>query len=117
MKIKVRKQDSVAVLDLSGKLIGGKDSDDFKGAIKKLVEEGYRDILVNLADIPLINSTGLGILIAGYASLKREGGNLKLVNVTDRIQSILMITKLGTIFDTYSDEAQALASFRRERGK
>jgi anti-sigma B factor antagonist len=113
MKLRVRKVGSAAVVDLSGKLMGGPDADRFKAAVKQLVTEGYKNILVNLADVPWVNSTGLGILIAGYASLKREGGNLKLVNVTDRIQSILMITKLGTIFETYEDEQEALASFTK----
>jgi anti-sigma B factor antagonist len=112
VRIKVRKADSIAILDLSGKLMGGPDADDFKEVIKKLMTEGCKKILVNLEDVPWVNSTGLGILIAGYTSLKRDGGTLKLLNVTDRIQSILMITRLGTIFESYDDEAQALASFK-----
>ena len=92
--------------------MGGPDADDFKEVIKKLMAEGCKKILVNLEDVPWVNSTGLGILIAGYTSLKRDGGTLKLLNVTDRIQSILMITRLGTIFESYDDEAEALASFK-----
>jgi len=107
----VRKMASVAIVDLSGKLMGGSESEDFKDGIKQLMGEGYKNILINLEDVPWVNSTGLGTLIAGYTSVKREGGTLKLLNVTDRIQSILMITRLGTIFETYDDEAQALASF------
>jgi anti-sigma B factor antagonist len=111
VKIKVRKTDAVAILDLSGKLMGGPDADVFKETIKQLTQEGYKRVLVNLAHVPWVNSTGLGILIAGYTTLKREGGVLKLCNVTDRIESILMITKLGTIFESYSDEEMALKSF------
>lgn len=111
MKIKVRKTDSVAILDLSGKLMGGPDADIFKDTVKQLIQEGYKNVLVNLSHVPWVNSTGLGILIAGYTTLKREGGTLKLLNVTDRIESILMITKLGTIFESYSDEAEALKTF------
>lgn len=107
-----RKMESVAILDLSGKLMGGSESEDFKNEIKRLVAEGFKNIVVNLEEVPWVNSTGLGTLIAGYTSVKREGGTLKLLNVTDRIQSILMITRLGTIFETYDDEAQALASFK-----
>jgi anti-sigma B factor antagonist len=112
VKIKIRKTDSVAILDLSGKLMGGPDADVFKETIKQLIQEGYKNVLVNLAHVPWVNSTGLGILIAGYTTLKREGGILKLTHVTDRIESILMITKLGTIFESFSDENAALNSFK-----
>ncbi len=111
MKIKIRKTDTVAILDLSGKLMGGPDADVFKDTIKQLIEEGYKRVIVNLEHVPWVNSTGLGILIAGYTTLKREGGALKLIHVTDRIESILMITKLGTIFESYSEEQQAMDSF------
>jgi anti-sigma B factor antagonist len=111
VKIKIRKTDSVAILDLSGKLMGGPDADVFKETVKQLIQEGYKNVLVNLSHVPWVNSTGLGILIAGYTTLKREGGTLKLLHVTDRIQSILMITKLGTIFESYSDEAGAMKTF------
>ena len=113
MKISVRKKDSVAILDLSGKLMGGPDADVFKETIKNLIAEGYKNVIVNLSKVPWVNSTGLGILIAGYTTLKKEGGSLKLVHVTDRIQSILMITKLGTIFESYSDEGEAVKSFEK----
>jgi anti-sigma B factor antagonist len=111
VKIKIRKTESVAIIDLSGKLMGGPDADVFKETIRGLIQEGYKKVLVNLAHVPWVNSTGLGILIAGYTTLKREGGTLKLTHVTDRIESILMITKLGTIFESFSDEEVALKSF------
>jgi anti-sigma B factor antagonist len=111
VKIKIRKTESVAIIDLSGKLMGGPDADVFKETIRGLIQEGYKKVLVNLHKVPWVNSTGLGILIAGYTTLKREGGTLKLTHVTDRIESILMITKLGTIFESFSDEEVALKSF------
>jgi anti-sigma B factor antagonist len=112
VKLKIRKTDSVAILDLSGKLMGGPDADVIKDTVKQLIEEGYKNLIVNLQHVPWVNSTGLGILIAGYTTLKREGGSLKLIHVTERIDSILMITKLGTIFESYSDEQQAIDSFK-----
>lgn len=112
MKIRIRKADSVAIIDLTGKMMGGAESEEFKSEVKRLMGEGYKNLLVNLEDVPWVNSTGLGTLIAGYTSIKREGGTLKLLNVTDRIQSILMITRLGTIFETYDNESEALASFK-----
>ena len=113
MKMRIRKTDSVAIIDLSGKMMGGSESEQFKSEVKRLMGEGVKNILVNLEDVPWVNSTGLGTLIAGYTSVKRDGGTLKLLNVTDRIQSILMITRLGTIFETYDNETEALASFKR----
>lgn len=113
MKMRIRKTDSIAVIDLSGKMMGGSESEEFKSEVKRLMSEGCKNLLVNLEEVPWVNSTGLGTLIAGYTSVKREGGTLKLLNVTDRIQSILMITRLGTIFETYDDESKALASFKQ----
>jgi anti-sigma B factor antagonist len=113
VKLKIRKTDSIAILDLSGKLMGGPDADVFKETIKQLIEEGYKNVIVNLQHVPWVNSTGLGILIAGYTTLKREGGALKLIHVTERIDSILMITKLGTIFESYSEEQDAINSFSK----
>lgn len=112
MKLSVRKTDSVAILDVSGKLMGGPDADVFKTAIRNLLDEGFKNVVVNMSQVPFINSTGLGILISAYTTLRKEDGVLKLANVTERIDSLLMITKLGTIFETYSSEEMALDSFK-----
>lgn len=112
MKLSVRKTDSVAILDVSGKLMGGPDADVFKEAVRNLLDEGYKNVVVNMSQVPFINSTGLGILISAYTTLRKEDGILKLTNVTERIDSLLMITKLGTIFETYSSEDKAVESFK-----
>jgi anti-sigma B factor antagonist len=112
VKLSVRKTDSVAILDVSGKLMGGPDADVFKETIRNLLDEGYKSVVVNMSQVPFINSTGLGILISAYTTLRKEDGILKLANVTERIDSLLMITKLGTIFETYSSEEMALDSFK-----
>jgi anti-sigma B factor antagonist len=112
MSVAVRKSGSVCILDLSGKLMGGPDAEDFRALVKQLVGEGNLRVLVNLAGVPWVNSTGLGVLVAGYTSLRRQSGVLKLCNVSDRIQSILMVTRLSTVFETFGGEAEALASFR-----
>jgi anti-sigma B factor antagonist len=111
VKLSVRKTDSVAILDVSGKLMGGPDADVFKEAIRNLLDEGYKNVVINMSQVPFINSTGLGILISAYTTLRKEDGILKLTNVTERIDSLLMITKLGTIFETYSSEDKAVESF------
>jgi len=112
VKLSVRKTDSVAILDVSGKLMGGPDADVFKETIRNLLDEGFKNVVVNMSQVPFINSTGLGILISAYTTLRKEDGVLKLANVTERIDSLLMITKLGTIFETYSSEEMALDSFK-----
>ncbi len=112
MKLKKRVSDDVAVLDLSGNVMGGPDQQTFHDAIKGIVEEGHKKVLVNLADVPWINSTGLGILMAGFITVKNAGGVLRLVNVSKRIDSLLMITKLTLVFETFDSEEKALASFK-----
>jgi anti-sigma B factor antagonist len=112
MKIKVRNKGDVNILEISGKIMGGPDAESFHGLIKELIGEGKIKLLVNLAKVNWINSTGLGILIAGYTSVKDAGGQFKLLNVSERIDSILMVTKLAGIFDSFDNLEEALASFQ-----
>ena len=112
MNTKVRDVDGICVLDINGKIMGGPDAEAFHSLIKGLLGEKKKRILVNLGRVNWINSTGLGILIAGYTSVKDADGQFKLVNVSDRIESILMVTKLSGIFDAYDDMDEALASFQ-----
>jgi anti-sigma B factor antagonist len=112
VKLSVRKTETIAILDVSGKLMGGPDADVFKETIRNLLDEGFKNVVVNMSQVPFINSTGLGILISAYTTLRKEDGVLKLANVTERIDSLLMITKLGTIFETYSSEEMAIDSFK-----
>jgi anti-sigma B factor antagonist len=111
MDIKERVVEGVSVLDLSGKIVLGEGDGQVRDRIKDLLSDGQRRILLNLGDVNYIDSAGLGALISSYTTTKREGGQLKLVNLTRRIQDLLAITKLITVFDTYDDEKEALASF------
>jgi anti-sigma B factor antagonist len=111
MDIKERVVGGVSVLDLSGKIVLGEGDIQVKERIRNLLGEGQKRILLNLGDVSYIDSAGLGSLISAYATVKREGGQLKLVNLTKRVQDLLAITKLITVFDTYEDEKQALASY------
>ncbi len=111
MKIKTREQGHVIVFDVSGRIMGGPDADTFHELVKKTIGEDKKHILVNLAKVNWINSTGLGILIAAYTSIRDAGGEFKLANLSDRIESILMITKLSGIIESYDNEDEALASF------
>jgi anti-sigma B factor antagonist len=111
MKITQDESGAVSILRLNGKLMGGPDSDVFQKLVKDLVERGRTDILVDMGKVSWVNSTGLGILISGYTTLKNAGGTLKLVGVNKRIDQIFMVTKLHTIFETFDEEARALSSF------
>ena len=111
MDIKERVVKGVSILDLSGKIVLGEGDVQVKERIKDLMADGQRRVLLNLAEVNYIDSAGLGTLISSYTTAKREGGSLKLVNLTKRIQDLLAITKLITVFETFDNEADALASF------
>ena len=111
MDIKERVVGGVSILDLSGKVVLGEGDLQMKQRIKDLLADGQKRILLNLADVNYIDSAGLGSLISAYTSSKREGASLKLVNLTKRIQDLLAITKLITVFETFDTEPEALASF------
>ena len=113
MDIKERVVDGVSVLDLSGKIVLGEGDGQVRERIKDLLSDGQRKILLNLGDVTYIDSAGLGALISSYTTTKREGGSLKLMNLTKRIQDLLAITKLITVFDTYDTEAEAVDSFSK----
>jgi len=111
MNISRRDVGDVVVLDLQGKIMGGSDSEAFQQALRGLVDGGTRKVLVNLGQVSWINSSGLGILIEGFSALQRNGGTLKLVQVPPRIESLLAVTKLSTIFESYRQEDEAVQSF------
>ena len=111
MDIKERVVGGVSILDLSGKVVLGEGDLQVKERIKDLLADGQRRILLNLAEVNYIDSAGLGSLISAYTTSKREGGSLKLVNLTKRIKDLLAITKLITVFETFDNESEALASF------
>ncbi len=111
MNIQQRDVGQVVVLDIDGKLMGGVDSELFQETVQKLVESGRQRIVVNLENVKWMNSTGLGILIAGFQSAQRSGGSLKLLHVSERIQDLLKITKLSSVFESYDAESEAVESF------
>ncbi|MDD4857674.1 MAG: STAS domain-containing protein [Candidatus Krumholzibacteria bacterium] len=111
MRIESRERDGVTILDLQGKLMGGSDAEAFKVAIHKLLDKGRKRVIVNLHGVDWINSTGVGILISGYTTMRRSGGDIRLLHVSDKIRSILYVTKLNTIFMCFESEDEAVASF------
>ncbi|PYS93711.1 MAG: anti-sigma factor antagonist [Acidobacteria bacterium] len=112
LNISERQAGDVTVLDLSGKITIGEGSVSLRSAIRRLIDEGKKKILLNLADVGYVDSSGIGELVSSYTTIGREGGQLKLLNLTQKIQDLLAITKLLTVFDVYEDEATALNSFK-----
>lgn len=113
MKIKVREVEDIAILDLSGKIMGGPDADEFKNTIVKLLGDGYKKLLLNLAQVTWINSSGLGILVSGFTTVKNNNCDMRLMNLTERVNNLFMITKLSTVFQTYDSEEAAVADFKK----
>jgi anti-sigma B factor antagonist len=111
MHIDERVVDNVTVLDLKGKITLGEGDEALKDKINSLVLQDRKRILLNLEDVPYIDSAGLGEIVRTYTTVSRQGGQLKLVNLTNRITDLLSITKLLTVFETFDSESEALQSF------
>jgi anti-sigma B factor antagonist len=99
------------ILDLKGKVTLGEGDEVLKDKINSLILQGHKRMLLNLAEVPYIDSAGLGEIVRTYTTVSRQGGQLKLVNLTKRITDLLMITKLLTVFETFDNEQEALKSF------
>jgi anti-sigma B factor antagonist len=112
LDLKERQAGDVTILDLNGSVRMGEGAISLRNAIRSLVEQGKKKILLNLGGVKNIDSSGIGELIANYTTISREGGQLKLLNLTEKIQNLLVITKLLTVFDSYDNEAEALNSFK-----
>lgn len=111
MEIEERSSGNVTILDLRGKLTIGDGDELLKDKINSLVQQGQVRILLNLAGVPYVDSAGLGQMVSSFRTVTRSGGALRLLNLTARIEEVLTITKLLTVFDTYESESEALASF------
>jgi anti-sigma B factor antagonist len=112
LDIKERQAGDVTVLDMSGKITIGEGSVALRSAIRRLLEEGKKKILLNLSGVGYIDSSGIGELVSSYTAINKEEGQLKLLNLTQKLQDLLAITKLLTVFDVYEDESAALASYK-----
>src|SRR5579883_1752770 len=113
MKLSTRQVDGVTILDLSGRITLGEGSVQLLDAIRDLLGKGQKKILLNLADVNYIDSSGIGELVSAYTTVRNQGGELKLLNLTKKVHDLLQITKLYTVFDVKDDEATAIASFTR----
>ena len=111
MQIDERTIGDVVVLDIKGRVQLGEGDEMLKDKVNSLLNQGRKKIILNLADVPYIDSAGLGEVVRTFTTVSRQGGTLKLLNLTKRITDLLAITKLLTVFDTYDSEQDAVQSF------
>lgn len=114
MHISERAVGSVMIVDVSGKITLGDGGDAaLKDKMRSLIQQGQKNILLNLGDVSYVDSAGLGEIVQAYATVSKGGGALKLLNTTKRIKDLLSITKLLTVFECHDNEADALKSFAK----
>ena len=111
MKSSTRQVDGVTIVDLSGRITLGEGSVILRDSVRELLGKGNKKILLNLGDVNYIDSSGIGELVSAYTTVKNQGGELKLLNLTKKVHDLLQITKLYTVFDVKDDEAAAVKSF------
>jgi anti-sigma B factor antagonist len=117
LKISERRNDLITILDLEGNIRLGDGAAELHEALRLLVERGDKKVLLNLANISNIDSSGLGELVSSYTTLHKIGGELKLFHLSDRILELMTMTKLLTVFDVYDNENEALRSFTNKSAK
>jgi anti-sigma B factor antagonist len=111
MKIEKRKTGDVVILDLKGKILIGEGIDVLRDSINNTINEQETKVLLNFAEVPYLDSTGLGEVVRSYTSIKKAGGVVKIVNLTNKVKDLLSVTKLITVFDTFEEEDKAIESF------
>ena len=113
MKATSRRVDGVTILDLSGRITLGEGSVVLRDQIRELLGKSEKKILLNLGDVTYIDSSGIGELVSAFTTVRNQGGELKLLNLTKKVHDLLQITKLYTVFDVKDDEAYAVKAFSR----
>ncbi|HWY68259.1 MAG TPA: STAS domain-containing protein [Terriglobales bacterium] len=113
MKATSRRVDGVTILDLSGRITLGEGSVVLRDQIRDLLSKSEKKILLNLGDVTYIDSSGIGELVSAFTTVRNQGGELKLLNLTKKVHDLLQITKLYTVFDVKDDETSAVKAFTR----
>jgi anti-sigma B factor antagonist len=111
LAITTREVDHVTLLDIRGRIILGDETDTLRSAVRDLLARGKKKIILNLADVDYIDSSGVGELVGSFTTVRNAGGELKLLNLTKKVHDILNVTKLYTVFDIRDDEFKAVKSF------
>lgn len=114
MTLKERRVGNVTILDMKGRLVLDDGDDELRERLGQLADEGRLNLVLNLKDVTYVDSCGIGVLIAKYVSMRRKGGDVKLLNLTPRSHHLMEISKLLGVFETFESEDKALASFSRE---
>ena len=117
MKITTRQISGVTILDISGRIILGGETALLRSTIRDLIGKGQKNLLLNLGEVPFIDSSGIGELVAAFTAARREDGHVKLLNLTRKVHDVLQIVKLETVFELFDDEATAIKSFGGSTGK
>jgi anti-sigma B factor antagonist len=112
MKATIRQVDSVIVVDISGRITLGEGCTQLRELIRDQLGKGNKQVLINLADVTYIDSSGIGELVSAFTAVSNQGGQLKLLNLTKKVHDLLQITKLYTVFDIHDDEAKGIGSFQ-----
>ncbi|KAA3619344.1 MAG: anti-sigma factor antagonist [Calditrichaeota bacterium] len=113
MKLKEKMVENVVVLELSGKIMGGPDATLLNDKLHELIDQGKANVVADLGKVNWMNSSGLGILIGGLTTMRNKNGDIKLARATERIQSLLMITKLLTVFETFDTLDEAVQAYNK----
>jgi|SRR3989304_5942791 len=111
MKVKTTEKYEAVIIELKGNVMGGEDTKDFNDLLHKMIDAGKKNIVLDLSGVKFMNSSGLGMLISGLTTMKKAGGLLKLAGTTEKIESLLIITKLITIFESFDSVDEAVKSF------
>ena len=111
MTTSTRQVGGVTIVDISGRIVLGEESAALGGLVCDLLSKGHKKIVFNLGDVDYIDSTGLGHLVSAFTSVRKQQGELKLLNLTNKVQDVMQITRLYTVFDIMDDEAVAVKSF------
>ena len=111
MTITTRQVDGVTIVDISGRIVLGEEIASLRKLVSDLLNEGHKKILLNLGDVGYIDTSGVGFLVSTFASVRKRDGELKLLNLTKKVQDVMQITKLYTVFEILDDEATAIGSF------
>jgi anti-sigma B factor antagonist len=111
MTIDTRTSNGVTILDIHGKITIGEGSAEIRNTVRDLLQAGKKKILLNLGDVSYVDSSGIGELVSSFTTVTNQGGELKLLNLTKKLQELLAITKLLTVFESFNDEDTAVGSY------
>ncbi len=112
MKIEKRKHGNVTVLDLKGKILFGDGIEELRQSINGALKDKEKQLVLNFAEVPYLDSTGLGEVVRSYTTLKKEGGTVKIANLSNKVKDLMVVTKLITVFETFENENEAVKSFK-----